>query len=163
MPTSELASLLEHSDTAGRSVIRDAAVSAGLMWKCRNPACGQHNLRAEGLCGNCGWDRQGRPLSDDQPGLYVAPDELWEQLREEIAEHLRREALEPLPDAVTFPWVSGSDTSPWSLTELVLHRGGTTMIHQTALGGTEIEETLDEIALAVEPSYLEALRIMLPR
>ncbi|MFB6887582.1 hypothetical protein ACFCY8_42955 [Streptomyces noursei] len=162
VPPSELALLIEHSDAAGREAIRAAAVAAGLMWRCRNSTCPTYNQRTDELCGGCGRDRDGRPLSDVQPGLYAAPDELWEQLRNEVFNHFCQNEFAPLPDAVTFPWVSRQDTAPWSLTELVIHYGGFKREYLDDLSGTWIEELLEEIALAVEPGYLEHLRITLP-
>ncbi|WP_431984161.1 hypothetical protein [Streptomyces qinglanensis] len=162
MPTSELTLLIEHSGADERHVIHEAAVAAGLMWKCR--ACPTAFLRvSEELCNECGRDREGRPLSDVRPGLYTAPDELWERLRTEVADHFRQEAFDPLPEAAAFPWESAQDAAPWSLTELTVHYGGRQHTHLTALEGTELEELLEEVALTVEPGYLEHLRLVLPR
>lgn len=161
MPAIQLATLLEHADPAGRPAILQAAVAAGVMWKCRKAVCGRHNDRGEELCQGCGRNRAGQPLSDSQPGLYQAPDELWEQLREEITDHFRAQGADPLPDAVTFPWQSADTTATWSLTELTVHHGGRQEPYLTNFHTTEIEQSLEEIAIAVEPGYLENLRITL--
>ncbi|MFH0246351.1 hypothetical protein ACGRHY_28920 [Streptomyces sp. HK10] len=160
----ELALLIEHSDAAGRAVVQEAAVTAGLMWKCRARSCPTtYNRIGEPLCRGCGRDRKGRFLPDLQPGLYAVPDELWEQLRTEVVQHFAGEQGTPTPDAVTFLWECESRTEPWSFTEVVLHYGGRQEKYQTAFAGTEIAELLKEIALAVEPNYLDNLRIGLPR
>lgn len=162
MPTSELALLIEHSGVEERRIIQETAVAASLMWKCRACPAAYHRISDE-LCHGCGRDREGRPLSDVQPGLYAAPGDLWEQLRTEVAEHFCQEAFAPLPEAVTFPWESTQDATPWSLTELTVHYGGLQRTHLTELEGTEVEELLKEVALAVEPGYLGHLRLTLPR
>ncbi|MFD3422458.1 hypothetical protein [Streptomyces decoyicus] len=162
MPLIELDLLVEHSDAAGRDVIREAAIAAGLIWKCRHSACPTYNQRSDELCGGCGRSREGRPLSDFQPGLYVAPDELWEELRDEVTDYFRQQGFAPLPDAVTFPRVSNRDAVPWSHIELVLHYGGVKREHLADPAGTEIEDLLEQIALAIEPTHHD-LRIALAR
>ncbi|WP_019061448.1 hypothetical protein [Streptomyces prunicolor] len=161
MPTIELAALLNHSDTAGRPVILKAAVAAGVLWKCRKSACSHHNDAGEELCRGCGRNSNGQPLSDSQPGPYVAPHEIWEMLREEVRDHFLAQEITPLPDAVTFPWRSDDPTSTWSLTDLVVHHGGRQEPYSSDLQNTEIESALEEVARAVEPGYLEDLRITL--
>lgn len=161
MPTIEITTLLDHSDEAGRPAILKAAVAAGVLWKCRETTCSRHNARGEELCRGCSRNREGQPLSDAQPGLYCAPDEIWERLRDEVKNHFLAQEIKPLPDAVTFPWQSADPTSTWSLTDLIVHHGGLQESYSTDLQDTEIEESLEEVARAVEPGYLEDLRITL--
>ncbi|MFI8932460.1 hypothetical protein ACIG3E_32950 [Streptomyces sp. NPDC053474] len=162
MSTSELALLLQHSDTTARSVIQETAAAAGLMWKCRWSLCAEYNIKATELCPHCGRDRDGHPLRDVQPGCWPVEDELWENLRTEVTAHLRQQGFDPLPDAVTFPWVSDEDAAPWSLTRLVLHYGGIQRDYKIHLERTEISDLLEQVAEAAEPSSYEYLRI-LPR
>ncbi|MGW1976639.1 hypothetical protein [Streptomyces sp. NPDC001889] len=158
--TSELDALLGAFDDSRRAVVEEAARAAGLLWQCRNTVCRKgDNPRAADLCHGCGHDRAGAPVSDDRPGVYPAPDELWEALREELRKQVAT-AVTPLPDAVTLLY--RSEHKPvWSLTAPVLHYGGRTETGALTLAGTEAEAYLDDLADEVEPNYLEHLRITL--
>ncbi|MEU5425793.1 hypothetical protein AB0H73_09315 [Streptomyces olivoreticuli] len=159
MPTIELDALLTVFDDSRKAVVEEAARALGLIWPCLNSACGKDNPCDTGLCHGCGYDRDGQPLSDQQPGLYPIPDELWEDLREHVRAWIGSTAR-PAPDAVTFPYTRDDDGC-WSLTAPVLHYGGRTETVTADLTRSEVAETLDEIADEAEPGYLEDLRITL--
>ncbi|MFI0742492.1 hypothetical protein ACH4PU_31110 [Streptomyces sp. NPDC021100] len=159
LPTVDLDALLRVFNDSRKPVIEEALRKLGLLWLCRNPACGTHNPGGADLCSGCGYDRDGKPLSDQQPGLYQAPEQLWELLREQVRAWIGTTA-HPMPDAVTFPYERHGDDY-WSLTEPVLHYGGHTETVATDLADTEIDKTLVELADEVDPGYLEDLRITL--
>lgn len=163
MPTLELSELLDHATPDQTEAIRAAVYAAGVLWKCRNAACGAEDLpREERRCDRCGYDRKGKPIGDRMSHTYgPVPRELLTALREALVEWFT-EHDRPRPDAVTFAYTNqydgNHDWSDWG----VLHFGGRTE-PSGDFSYSEVAEALIELTDFEAPSFSDEMTIALPR